>query len=59
MSTNFWWQSLNRWRYSFTFSEVFGIRWAQFLVSELAQKFIYNIYVFGNTNHGILVHAVH
>ena len=36
--------------------EIFGIRWSQFLVDEIAQKFIYKIYITWNNKVAIWIH---
>ena len=55
-----WWlsafgKSQNRWRCSYAFSVIFGIRWSWFLVDEIAQKIIFKIYNIRNNNDAILI----
>ena len=40
------------------FSEIFGVCRSQFLVDEIAQKFLWKIYIIRNNNDAIWVHIV-
>ena len=53
------WKSLYRWRWSFTFSKIFGICWHRFLENEIPQKFMCKIYSIRNCNDAVWIHILH